>query len=1051
MTITDPLPVRTIQRILCALLLILGLSNSSLLAQSTEVNDDVIEMSPFVINSDSDIGYLATDTLASTRIATSVKDVGSSLDILNKDFMTDIGAQSSDDLLRYSQNIESSQEYVAADGSPNRVRGLTAANLSRNFFNTSIDFDPYNLDRVSLAQGANSILFGVGSPSGVIDAGLIRPDSESRRTTLSYVVDEHDSNRFLFDHNQPLSKRAAIRIAALEQDRRSAIETDSRRDTRIFLSGEFSPFASSKFRVNFEQVDSRHYAAPYTQPLDGVSAWVAAGRPIYDNLAGTWINTSGNPIPDPAFVGVPISEGSVYTFSNGLTSPGSDALPPGIQAQWSGARAEAGRISYGAAGAGQFPFLDESTVDAETNVFGRANKTTIDADVISASWEQRLGQDLTVELAYNAEDYTSRTTNRIRPDLAVVQADVNRYLIEYDIASDVITTTNIPNPNVGRAYVESFQIGNERERDWETLRATATYNLDLTRASPWLGDHQLMGLAQKLTQGELWLRTRTKNIDAPFDWNSGFRDVQSRAYLDLPAVGGPVGSGQASADRWNAPAEAGFPWWRTVSGSVGNENPELNRDEIDSLVFSTQSRFRFLPDDKDQLVLTYGIRSDDFTKFNTQGGVPRDPDTYELDYRAMVLPDTPTFEESSTTSTIGAVYHTPWQKISLHYNKSDNFTPQGGFIDFADQLQTSSVGETEDYGVSWEALEGKLFLRFNRFEASAKNEVSSDLYFNWPIWTIVQQLDSGVLDWIRYVDAARDAGTTALTADQRDAFAMSHPDTQGMKDVVNFGAPFTTVDRESTGYELQFVYQANRNWNMRLTLAKNDATFSNIGGDLQEYVDSRLAVWNNYRERTAYWYLSDAQILDGSADLAETYNPGTPWVNNWASIANLWGASWNPYLIETGFARVEAFKGATGVRTPQQTKYRANFTTNYDFREGALKGFNVGGGIRYRSAPIVGYESTISDDPSALVPGVRVPDLSRPLRGDEQIQFDVWVGYQRPFELAGNTLNWNINLHVFNAFSDADLRVGEINLDGQATLMLKNVPRTISLTNSISF
>ena len=55
-----------------------------------------------------------------------------------------------------------------------RLRGLAGASEARNFYNTSIPLDGYNIDRVEVNRGANAILFGTGSPAGIINSSLKR-------------------------------------------------------------------------------------------------------------------------------------------------------------------------------------------------------------------------------------------------------------------------------------------------------------------------------------------------------------------------------------------------------------------------------------------------------------------------------------------------------------------------------------------------------------------------------------------------------------------------------------------------------------------------------------------------------------------------------------------------------------------------------------------------------------------------------------------------------------------------------------------------------------
>ncbi|MDP3070996.1 MAG: hypothetical protein Q8N18_11950, partial [Opitutaceae bacterium] len=71
-------------------------------AASEGETDKAIELSPFVVQSEKDTGYQAASTLAGTRLNTPVKDLGASISIYTKDFLTDIGATNSSDLLIFA-------------------------------------------------------------------------------------------------------------------------------------------------------------------------------------------------------------------------------------------------------------------------------------------------------------------------------------------------------------------------------------------------------------------------------------------------------------------------------------------------------------------------------------------------------------------------------------------------------------------------------------------------------------------------------------------------------------------------------------------------------------------------------------------------------------------------------------------------------------------------------------------------------------------------------------------------------------------------------------
>ena len=71
------------------------------------IDDELIELDPFTVSADDEtVGYAVKDTLAGTRIRTEMKDIASSLVVVNKQLMTDIGATNSDTLLQYTGNTE---------------------------------------------------------------------------------------------------------------------------------------------------------------------------------------------------------------------------------------------------------------------------------------------------------------------------------------------------------------------------------------------------------------------------------------------------------------------------------------------------------------------------------------------------------------------------------------------------------------------------------------------------------------------------------------------------------------------------------------------------------------------------------------------------------------------------------------------------------------------------------------------------------------------------------------------------------------------------------
>lgn len=115
-------------------------------------SDEVVKLSPFVIETDTDKGYQSASTLAGTRLHTELRDVGAAISVVNAQFLADTGSTNTKDMLVYTTGTEASgpggnysgvstgNNFSNAEAnlqSPNvstRMRGLSGADLTRDFF-----------------------------------------------------------------------------------------------------------------------------------------------------------------------------------------------------------------------------------------------------------------------------------------------------------------------------------------------------------------------------------------------------------------------------------------------------------------------------------------------------------------------------------------------------------------------------------------------------------------------------------------------------------------------------------------------------------------------------------------------------------------------------------------------------------------------------------------------------------------------------------------------------------------------------------------------------
>src|SRR5690606_28476771 len=66
--------------------------------------DEIVALTPFEVNTSQDVGYVAQNTLAGSRLNTSLKDTAASLSVLTAEFLSDIGANSVEEAMAWTTN-----------------------------------------------------------------------------------------------------------------------------------------------------------------------------------------------------------------------------------------------------------------------------------------------------------------------------------------------------------------------------------------------------------------------------------------------------------------------------------------------------------------------------------------------------------------------------------------------------------------------------------------------------------------------------------------------------------------------------------------------------------------------------------------------------------------------------------------------------------------------------------------------------------------------------------------------------------------------------------
>ncbi len=990
--------------------------------------DDVIELSPFSVSAADETGYQATSSLAGTRLKTELKDIAGAIQVVTQEFFDDTAATDANDLLVYTTNTEvgglggnfanpSDGAALNFRGNINnpigqtRVRGLANADMARQYFITDIPFDSYNTDRVTINRGPNSMLFGLGSPGGLVNNGLSRAQFRDFNE-IEFRIGSHGSNRVTFDVNRKLgdNDKFAIRVAGLHDREEWQQRFSYERDERLYVDLAVKPIENTTIRLNFEDGSIEANRPQVSAPLSNVPRWIDEGMQanwdVGTNDYRDRFVVTGNEALKVGYFGVNVRTSAVFADPNS-----SEPSLPGAQWMNTSDMRDDGRFAAHV-GFENRQFLgrfmrtssltDDSFFDFRNEMLmGPSNKQDEKFDAVIFSVEQTyLEGKAGIELAYNNQSHERNLLER--------QTNFNGgNYIGIDLGNEF--RDGRENPNYLRPYTLAGSVGTtDNFSDRETYRATAFYNLDFTENdgwSKWLGKHVLTGLFNNQSVDGRSAFYRDVGIDdraTDFLVRSFSSNITAnrRNFNNVHYIGPRItGAANAKAYGLTVPdrplSEANVIIWNPETqqdeeqtfGLIPNipTSGSLNRDEIESYALIAQSYLL-----NNNIVFTTGWRQDEADAWVG----PPPPRT--VDQRAiledMALPSSPTGSVKDDVFSWGVVGHLPnqWSEnigmdLSAHYNSSENFQPEGARVDVFGRPVGAPSGVTEEFGFSVGFLQGKANIRVNWYETSVTNNAASGI----PVAQVASldkltydSIDKLVNDGVNPPEFA----TLYELAPQayQDTFNYEFFTVNGIRQM-EFTSPgnvVATTDFVSDGMEIEGVYSPLPNWRIMINVAQQQTVRSNTARAFSELIALRQPVWDRNAD---FWQDDRLNIKIGENVKRRILDP------------------------------TRAILLLDGSPAPEQREWRANFITNYDFSDdGVLKGFGVGGAYRWEDSVAIGYPITFDDELQD-----DVLDVQNPYFGPKEDNVDFWVSYSRP--LFDDKVDWKLQLNIRNLLDDEDL------------------------------
>lgn len=169
---TQAIPMKT-RSLFTALSSWLALGTPAIVPASAQPAADATKLAPFEVKSDRDYGYRATNSMTATRSAAAIIDTPVNIAVITEDFFKDIGANFLNDGLKYVSSVSTTtlgnNGRIGGSGDGTKIRGFDIPFALRNGFRRNRNVSIRNIERVEVAKGPVSMLFGQTAPGGLIN------------------------------------------------------------------------------------------------------------------------------------------------------------------------------------------------------------------------------------------------------------------------------------------------------------------------------------------------------------------------------------------------------------------------------------------------------------------------------------------------------------------------------------------------------------------------------------------------------------------------------------------------------------------------------------------------------------------------------------------------------------------------------------------------------------------------------------------------------------------------------------------------------------------
>lgn len=701
-------------------------------ALTPSAKDEMLVLSPFVVNTAKDHGYLAADVISAGSLSTNLLRTPADLSVMTRDLLDDLGVISIQEAQAW---LPSSDPYANTTnetdfGTNVSFRGLTASTNTRNFFRQGFAPSEISTERVEGARGANGILYGDSTFGGNVNITTKRAGFGKNFETVRLQADSFGSLRATLDVNHVANSKLAVRLNAEASDGKLWYDNSFNDRYGAHFAATYRPWRNGELRLDLETAYTDRSNGRPDILLDQTSAW--------DGTAVT-AKMTANPAPTSG-IRRRTTDYWIFHPSFGVQN----FRDFGFSASVGANTFQVGEPGYGPpVPIANFPNLPSRKFTAQNHEM----HINAHRDNASLAFEQRWESGLVLEVSGNTTSSVSTGTTTYFTN---VYRDVNGVLPD-----------GSTNRNFGKFYSENSAGFNPiRTQEYTTgWRVGAAYPLEF------------YGITQK--------------ISAVVQWREHISDFEARQYYRLNAVTGPTGNLDTNQTvRWirywdETELDQAPPPSTTTDtfGFIDSRNFFTDEDLRSGQLNSVGEYFG------GKLTSILGVRRDIYKAYQTNIINPREIGTGRVINNSLFRGN----DAEVTTTSIGATYF-PVKTVGAYLFRSGGFLPA---IRDEPQLDGSSAvnlakSVSIGYGLRFTFFKGRLVGSVGRYDATEKDKfVLGDLRPFNNIWVAMGLPDKQLnVPRTQYTDSLQlkstgwEADITANLASLRLSMNVSLPDTE---------------------------------------------------------------------------------------------------------------------------------------------------------------------------------------------------------------------------------------------------------------------------------